>query len=380
MGTIAAGVAVVVSLSAVIAGLNRAVEQAFSGLDMSVVFVRATKEGEVLDAAERQRRKSMTLGEAGLLARRCPSLEAVAPMEMRAVEVLSRNDEPRRETAVSTTADYAVVHEVVIRHGRFLSPHDAAVGRRVAVIGEDLAREALGRVDAVGSNLRVAGVSFRVVGVAARPQGIFGGVTQSKLFLPIGSLEREGPGADVFDVDVLGTSGAAPGAVADEVRRALREIRHLRPHEADTFAIYGSELVMGFFEQTTRGVFVLLVVTSSIGLAVGGIGLMNVMLMSVRQRTREIGIRRAVGARRSDVLAQFLLEATAMSLAGGACGLAGGAAFAAAVHGLTPLPAAVQPEWVLASVTMAIGVGLVFGLWPAMRAARVDPILALRTE
>jgi putative ABC transport system permease protein len=380
VGTIAAGVGVVVSLSSVIAGLNGAVEQAFAGLDMSVVYVRAVREGESLSTAERQRRKLLTLREAQLLEDRCPSVEAVAAMQSRVVEVRTRDHETRRETALAASAEYAVVHEVVIMRGRFLSPHDAAVGRRVAVIGEELARQALGGVDVVGRTLQISGAGFRIVGVAARPKGIFGEVMRSKLFVPIGALEREGADADLYDVDVLGKPGTSPEQVADEIRRSLRQIRHLGPHEADTFATYGSELILGFYERTTRGVFVLLVATSSTGLVVGGIGLMNVMLLSVRQRTREIGIRRAVGARRRDVLAQFLLEATAMSLGGGAFGLLAGVAFAAVVRGFSPLPAAVQAHWVGAALLAAVGVGLSFGLWPAVRASRVDPILALRAE
>jgi putative ABC transport system permease protein len=378
--TMAAAVATVVALSSVMAGLQTAVEQAFAGFDATVVSVRAVREGESVTPAEARRRRPLALREAALIQARCDSVEAVSVMESRTVEVSGPGGERRRITAVSTTPEYARVHDVAVIHGRFLTAYDAGVGRRVAVVGEDFAREVLGRADAVSHVLRIGGTSYRIVGVVARPKGLFGEVMQSKLFVPVGALEPRDVDAAVFDADVLGRPGVEPERVAEDVRRRLRHVRRLRPAEADTFAVYGSDMFLGFYERTTKGVFALLVFTSSIGLLVGGIGLMNVMFMGVRQRTREIGIRRAVGARRRDVLAQFLFEAVAVSLVGGTAGLAGGVVFAGAVRVFSPLPAAVQPAWAAAAIIAATAVGLVFGIWPARRAAQVDPIAALRAE
>jgi putative ABC transport system permease protein len=365
-------------MGGVIGGLNAAVEQALASLDLAVVSVRAVREGERLPPEQARRREALSRREGEQL-RRSGLFEALSLVERRQADVGLRGQETRRIEVCGTGAEYAVVHDLAVVEGRFLGDHDVRAGRPVVVIGAAFARRLFGTRSAVGEWLEVDGSGRRIVGVLAPGVGLFGEVMQDKLFVPLGSFGQRDSETRVYEADVLGRH-ADGEAVAEDVRRLLRRARHLAPHEPDTFAVYGSELVRGFYERTTRGVFAALAATSSLGLLVGGIGLMNVMLIGVRQRAREIGVRRAVGATRADVFVQFLSEALLLSAAGGAAGVALGLLFVTTVRVASPLAAQVPWPWLAAAVALSFAIGLVFGSWPAARAARLDPALALQHE
>jgi putative ABC transport system permease protein len=250
----------------------------------------------------------------------------------------------------------------------------------VAILGWGTADQLFGQIDAVEKRILVDGVHFRVVGVAPKRGLIFGQSQDEYVIVPLGAMAR------VFGTRVglrLTVRPPHPTLVAtamDDARVALRVERRLRPSEPDNFGILSSDTFLNLYRQATSGIFALLIGVVSLSLVVGGIVIMNIMLMVVTERTREIGLRKSLGARKRDILWQILTESITLSTFGGCVGTALGFVVAWVISQLTPLPAIVEAWSIAAGIAMTIMVGLFFGLYPAMRAAALDPIEALRRE
>jgi len=239
---------------------------------------------------------------------------------------------------------------------------------------------AFASTDPIGKPLEVKGHIFEVVGVMARPAASFPGQEDRRVLLPYYTMRKMFPNAKEHMIVVVAKEGRLAEAL-DETRMILRQERRLRYEEPDNFWISTGDQMLEDFHRITSMVAIVMVVLSSIGLLVGGIGVMNIMLVSVTERTREIGIRKAVGAKRSDIVAQFLTEAVVLTALGGALGMMFGWGVSIASGLLFPsLPTSV-PLWAAAlGVVVSVGVGLFFGVWPATKAARLDPVAALRYE
>jgi putative ABC transport system permease protein len=248
----------------------------------------------------------------------------------------------------------------------------------VIVLGADLADRLFGGRSAVGRQVRVQGLEFEVVGVVARRGQLLGMNLDDFAAVPLGSLGARRRDSHFVDVVAIPLVPGEEAKLVAEIRATLRAVRRLRRDVADDFATWTQADLLEFYADTTRTGRALLVGLSLAGLLVGGIGIMNVMLVAVQTRRHEIGVRRALGARRRQILLQFLAEAAAVSGAGGLLGLCLGwiASFSIAVF--TPLPTTISLGWSILAFLSAVGTGLVFGAWPASRAANLDPVAALK--
>jgi len=279
------------------------------------------------------------------------------------------------------TADHLQLINATLGEGRFFTETEDMHRRDIAVIGYGVRERLFARQDPIGKTILVDGHSFEVIGTLTKFKSFLGDDQNDKAILvPYYTFKKTYPEAKDHFICVLAEPGRMDEA-RDEVVEVLRRRRHVKPEDPDNFGVSSAEMIIGQFRQLISSVALVMVVISSIGLLVGGIGVMNIMLVSVTERTREIGVRKAVGARRSDITWQFLLEAMALTAGGGVIGIASGWLLSAAIRTFVPSLPSTVPMWsVVAGFTVATSVGLIFGMWPALKAARLDPIVALRYE
>jgi putative ABC transport system permease protein len=275
---------------------------------------------------------------------------------------------------------YARQGQADLHLGRFFTDVESRHRMPVAVVGADIEKGLFANVDPIGKTINVDGHEFTVIGTMLRPAASFFGDTDNRVLVPYGMMQKMFPNARENAIVVSAIEGKLPQAL-DEVRTVLRIDRHVPYNKPDNFALSTAEQMVADFRQITAMTFLVMVVLSSIGLLVGGIGVMNIMLVSVTERTYEIGIRKALGARKADVLMQFLLEAAVLTGMGGICGILFGWIISLISRAVfTSLPASV-PLWsAVLGIVVSVAVGLFFGIWPANKAARLDPVVALRYE
>jgi putative ABC transport system permease protein len=336
-------------------------------------------------------RKPLTLEDAKAIGELCPAVQAVS------AAVLPRTDESGRgriQTARYKAKEAAGVdyHGVLpedeevfnsrATRGRYLTEAENLHRSDVALIGPDLAKALYPDEDPLGKPILVDGVSYQVIGVMARRKGqlMKGEETEKAILVPYRTYQKHRP---MDDENLIGAV-AFPGRIAeaeDEIRGVLRRRRNVPFEKPDNFGISSATEIADQFRQITASVALLISVVSSIGLLVGGVGVMNIMLMSVTQRTREIGVRKAIGARRRDVIWQFLTEAVVLTGAGGVIGVLLGGGISLLINLAVPsLPSSI-PLWaIVLAVGVSMSVGLFFGIYPAIKAARLDPVEALRYE
>ncbi|MDX1622378.1 MAG: ABC transporter permease [Gemmatimonadota bacterium] len=283
---------------------------------------------------------------------------------------------------VGTSESYPEVFAAEIAEGRFYSPVEVRNANRVVVLGAGVAEELFPHVDPVGKTIRIGEFPYRVTGVFAEEVFLLAGQTEdNRVVIPYTAFHRDFE--DDPEMNIMMTIVPRVGAVEEareEVTWTMRRRHGLRPGEENDFDIVTQESFLELWDQITGSVFLAMIVISSIALMVGGIGVMNIMLVSVTERTREIGVRKAMGARRRDILWQFLVEATTLTAIGGIFGVALGSALGAGVSRLVHFPVSL-PVWsFVVGVGFSAAIGIFFGLWPASKAANLDPIEALRRE
>jgi putative ABC transport system permease protein len=264
--------------------------------------------------------------------------------------------------------------------GRFINDIDNHFRRMVCVLGDDVASALFPGLDPVGKVILVNSRRFEVLGVIAPRDAFLGESLNNFVLVPYNTFAKLYPWEkelwlECRTVDVL----QIPAAI-DQITELMRRRRGVPYDKSEDFAVFTQESLYEQYKSITGVIYVAMTVISSIGLMVGGVGVMNIMLVSVTERTKEIGIRKAVGARRRNIVWQFLIEAMTLSGLGGVVGILAGLAIAALVNALSPLPAAVSVPWVIIAFGVSVGVGLIFGIYPAYRAARVDPIISLHYE
>ncbi len=305
----------------------------------------------------------------------------VAPMEPLVADLIKAGNQKANDTFVfGTTAAYETIHSHYVEKGRFISDSDVARASRVAVIGADVADALFPYLDPLDKEISIDGRRFVVIGVLERKGKFMFRSRDNLIVVPLASIAKKDPRFPYLVADVKPVSAAKMEDAVEQVREVLRRQRKLRFWQKDSFGVFTQDTLTDLYRQITGGIYMVMIAISSIGLLVGGVGVMNIMLVSVTERTREIGVRKALGATRRDIRWQFLTEAMTLTGVGGLLGILVGALIAWLVNAFSPFPAALQPTWVLAAFLTSMGVGLVFGLWPALKAARLDPIEALRYE
>ena len=265
--------------------------------------------------------------------------------------------------------------------GRLMSATEVDTSRAVAVLGWQVADRLFGTdIDPLDKIIQVEGVHFRVVGVASKKGSVLGQSADNYINIPLGQFQQIFGSRRSLSLTVKPRDLSNITAVMDDATVALRIARRLKPKQPDNFGMFTSDTILDIYHQATNGIFAVLVGVVALSLVVGGIVIMNIMLMVVTERTREIGLRKALGARRADIMAQMLTESVVLSMFGGVIGTILGGAIATTIAAFTPIPASVEPWSVGLGIGITALVGLFFGLYPASRAARLDPIEALRRE
>jgi putative ABC transport system permease protein len=275
------------------------------------------------------------------------------------------------------TRDYVEFPTFTAERGRLISPAEVDRNRGVALLGYDTSDRLFANLDPLDRTIKIQGVNFRVVGVSEQTPSTFGQSQDEFVIIPMGNFRKLFGSRPSMNLMARPKTPEQLDQAMDEATVALRIERRLRPREDDNFGLFTSDTVLDLYEQATTGIFAVLIGIVGLSLLVGGIVIMNIMLMVVSERTREIGLRKALGARRRDLLWQILAESVFLSVLGGVIGTALGFGVAIALSSLSPVPAAVHPWSVVLGISMTAVVGVFFGLYPASRAAALDPISAL---
>ncbi len=383
------GSGTIIAVGSIIAGLDSSISGIFEGLgsNSALAFKVPPLSGNL--TPEELNRKPLTYEDAVAIQERCPSVERVSPLlfppGMFEGPALNRirykgNDIFSVQLRGTDESFMNSGNSGVILKGRFFTDLENRHRMPVLVLGEDIPKAIMTNEDPIGKWVNLNGTEFEVVGVLGKPPNAFPGQDDRRALVPYFTMHKMFPTAKENLLIISSKPGQLSEAI-DEARVVLRIQRHVPYDKPDNFAISTSDQMVEKFHQVTGMVALVMIVLSSVGLLVGGIGVMNIMLVSVTERTREIGVRKAIGARRTDIILQFLTEAVVLTGLGGLIGMTLGWLVSLIVRLIFPsLPTAV-PLWAaVLGVAVSVGVGLFFGIWPANKAARLDPVEALRYE
>jgi putative ABC transport system permease protein len=375
------GVATLLSIVAVIQGLNASFARQLESFGTGTLNVSRTPQISLGPTWWMYRnRKQLTVQHMQAIASQSQYASFVVPeLNEEAKDLNSRSQTASAVDVTGTLADFQKVGGYDVTQGRFITDADSDNERFVMVLGSQVAEALFPDRSPIGESVRMDNRPYRVVGVLAHKGQLLGQSLDMVAFVPFKSFLSVYGKRD-FQIDIGVNDKKDLDKAEDEVTGILRRARNVPPDKPDDFSIFRAEQLADFYNGLTSALFGVAVAVGIITLIVGGIGIMNIMLVSVRERTREIGVRRALGARRRTIVIQFLLEASAVSALGGVIGTVVGLGMAKLLAAVTSLTAAVQPLTVVGGVGFAALVGLIFGIWPAARAAQLDPVEALRHE
>lgn len=373
------GVVTVTLMMMIIQGLNNSFKEQISFLGSNTIYVERYPwiwDDEWWKLINRPRIKIEDYRE---IAKRVSGAEAVAPQVWTGRSVIYRDKALDRVSIMGTSYDYTFISNGMVPEvGRFITESDNRASRRVCVIGKDVQDELFGNINPIGRKVRIGAFSFSIVGILEKQGSTFGQSHDNVIIIPANTLLNSYGRFRSVTIAVKAEEGVDLARLKDELTGIMRSVRNIRPLDDNNFSINEQSALQDMYKQMTAGVYGAGLIIGGISLLVGGIGIMNIMLVSVTERTWEIGMRKAVGARTGHIMWQFLLEAMIICLAGGTIGILiaqlGGMAVSKA------LPAELPPWLAAAAVLFSATIGLIFGLFPAAKAAKMDPIQALRQK
>jgi putative ABC transport system permease protein len=380
------GVASVIATVAIGSGATQRIQQQIASIGSNIIIVvpgSTSSSGVRLGSGN-----AVTLSEADAreLAAQCPDVALAAPLVRGGAQVIYGNSN-WATTIYGVTPDYLTIRDFSVVDGTEFTQQDVDAANKVAVLGATPVANLFGGADPIGQTIRIKNVPFTVVGVLSpKGQSSQGQDQDDVILLPISTAKRKVLGVKQANADAVDTimmqaqSGAQMPAAQDEAQALLRQRHHLQAADADDFSVRNMQEIFAAQEASSSIMAMMLAAVASVSLVVGGIGIMNIMLISVRERTREIGLRQALGAKTHDILTQFLVEAVALSVAGGVIGIILGISASAIISRLAGWATSVGPGAVLLAVFFSAVVGISFGYYPARKAAYLDPIEALRYE
>jgi putative ABC transport system permease protein len=376
------GVMTVVGLISVILGLNNYVANLLSSMGSNTFFVQKIDHNITSEEQyhEQERRPDLKLEYMDAIRKNCPHVEFVAARDMRSKKLSYGNKTTSYVLVMGTNEEIQNMDEMVVQNGRFITNTDEVATNYTCVLGYDTTDLLFGDADPIGQRIKISEVPFTVVGTIGKLGSVFGINRDNSVFIPMTTFEKLYGLSHHFTMLVKPYGDGSPEPAVEEVRALLRRLRGLKADEDDNFSIFTQQAMMALFTNLTGAIFAVMLGVGGISLVVGGVGIMNIMLVSVTERTREIGIRKALGAKRRDILFQFLVEALVLSLIGGILGVGLGVLIVKLISINLKVPAA-APAWVIILGVVFSGlVGVAFGLYPSNKAARMHPIEALRYE
>jgi putative ABC transport system permease protein len=382
------GVMTVIIISSVVNGLNNNVSSLVESLGTNVIWVFRFPVIGARPTTEMLTRKQMTYEDA-MAMKDLPHVVAVSPgLQYRdnsgqegTVAVKYGTKKMEGTVLEGDTPGVKDVYDLNLKEGRFFNDSDLERAANVVVIGNDTADELFGTISPLGQDVTIAGMVFTIVGVMDKQKQAFGGgknPDDNKAFFPVTTFHKIHPEILDYWISLKFDDQKNKALVQDELQELLRRRRKVKNEAPDNFAIFGTDSLTRLWDQITFGLFGLMLSLSAVGLLVGGVGVMNIMLVSVTERTREIGVRKAIGASKQTILTQFTLEAITLCAVGGFIGVFFGSAVALAVR--LVFPSLLSPVWMAVAFISSCGIGLLFGIYPAWKAANLNPIDALRYE
>ncbi|HEY7212740.1 MAG TPA: ABC transporter permease [Bryobacteraceae bacterium] len=378
------GTGTIIAVGSILTGFDGAVTNVFKSFGPNTIFVTREPAFRTQDLTPEQRaRKQLVYEDVERVRNECSACERVSALAFPnhgPIVTKYKGNAIYQTQLRGVEESFAQTGQIDMEEGRFFSAFEGRHHAPVAAIGADVRKGLFGMQNPIGKMIMADGQQFQVIGAMRRPTASFFDSSDNRIFIPYLSFKKMYPNYKDLAISVTALDGHLPQAL-DQVRTILRIQRHVPPGKPDNFSVSTAEQMVEQFRQITAMTFLVMIVLSSIGLLVGGIGVMNIMLVSVTERTREIGVRKAIGARRADITVQFLLEASVLTGLGGIAGLVFGWIVASAAKLVfTSLPITV-PAWAaIAGIVVSVGVGLFFGIWPANKAAKLDPVQALRYE
>ncbi|MBF2050309.1 FtsX-like permease family protein [Leptolyngbya sp. NK1-12] len=374
------GNASVITMVGVGQGAQRYASEQFESLGPNVLFIIPGSEeaqNRTLDLP-----RTLTLEDAKAISSQVPTVSAVAP-QLQTQQTLTYSNRRSTSLVMGTTPDFLTVRDFDVERGRFFSELDVQRNTQVVALGSDVARKFFGDAEPIGRQIRIRNLSFQVIGVMESKGAFLGNNQDDAVYIPITTMSSRitgntSPyGTEVSFISVAARDEASVSAAEFQLRNLLR-LRH-KVTDEDDFTVRSQKDALEIVGNVTGALTLMLAAIAAISLFVGGIGIMNIMLVSVRERTHEIGLRKAIGASQQDILVQFMIEAIILSAIGGIIGTAIGAGGVMLVGATTPLKAGVSTAAIVLAVGVSGGIGLFFGVFPARQAAKLDPIVALRS-
>ena len=389
------GVGTVIGMVALVNGFQRSFQQSIQSFGNNTIYIRRIRPGINFDGQfpdSLRQRKAFTMEDAAAIMANAPSVKAIAPFKWTFQDIqLSRQDRVSRGAFVfGTNEHYLTTHGYDLANGRFFTAEEVARRANVVVLGKDT-REALFKDrSGLGEKVHLNGIPFTMIGEYEVKGRMLGNNFDAVATVPYSTIDKYFavpndappwfPKRGELFLDAIATTPELSEQAQKEIIETLRIRRHLPSNKGNDFVVFTDDAFLSLYNALTGGIFALMTLIASISLLVGGIGVMNIMLVAVTERTREIGVRKAMGAPRKAILSQFLMESIVLTAVGGVIGIGLGAGISWVIHALSKLPTYVSLWSVLAGLFFSAAVGVFFGIYPAMRASRLDPVDSLRYE